>query len=705
MPMKSGRGGLHGYPNDDARLLPRAAQWDRRRSIFLAVVLIATALVYLHVLGNDFVNYDDAANIVRNYTIRSLTWHSVRTFFTSVHVGYWIPLTWLSHALVYRFFGLDPAMHHLFNVILHLANTALIFLLTTWVVSWSEVRGDAKQPRTQVSLIAASVAALLFGLHPLQVESVAWATERKDALYSLFFLLSVIAYFRSRVTPPIRLVWLAVSWVAFVMAAMSKPTAVTLPVVLLLIDYWPLRLAQGRLIRAVIEKVPFFLVSAVVGLITVRTQGSVGALHTNQAIAEDLIKSPHTGVMHAVGQLLNVFYAVAFYLKHTIVPIHLGFYSWRPLSILSIGNLISLLLFVAIAAACVTYRKSRPALTIAWLAYLVILAPSFGVLPSMADRFTYLSNGCLFMLAGGAVALAVSRLPRSGSAAILVIGILVVGTLSFLTFRQIEMWKDSISLWQRAVQIRPSMFATEELVIALRRAGRLEEARYYCDSPVWTAALAHDCKGSVMLNERRWSDAVIELRAAIGLNPLEPRAYQDIWIAYDALGMSDEALAAARKAIELSPDLAENHSKLAISFGRKGMAGESEAALRKALSLEPDNPEFLNNLAVTYQHEGKLDAAIALLLAAQQRNPSEILYAINLGSAYSAKDLRYEAIAQYARAVKIAPSSAEAHLKLADAYDRVGRTDQANTHYRAALNLGSHLQPALLQRLAARRSQ
>jgi len=501
---------------------------------------LLTFLFYLPVLGNGFINYDDPPFIAENTHIRLLDPAFFQWAFTTFYRGNWMPLSWLSLALDYALGGLNPSVYHLHSLLLHCANTLLVFLFARKFLSLPSV------PRLPVEP-AACLAALLFGLHPLHVESVAWACEQRDVLCAFFYLLSLLFYLEAAGKPgwghwPL---WACLG--SFLLALMSKPMAVTLPLALVLLDAWPLKRSwAGR--GGLLEKTPFFFLSLVLALTAFRAQQSAGALSDTDAVPIGM-------------RIANAFHSIAFYIYKLAFPLDLHpFYPFKKSSVLFLSPwvLAAIGLVVAFSAACLHRRLGNPWLGTAWLYYLLTLLPVLGLVQTgsqaAADRFTYLPSLGPFLLASGGLAWFWKAqrpvlLPALGLLA------LFLGPLSF---RQTGVWKDSISLWENVAEAYPgpSYLPHFNLGEAYFQAGRFPEALREADKAVGLApnrANCHTGRGVALAMLGRKDEAVLEFQKAAALDPADPRPHVNLSAAYQDLGERAEALAELRLVARLDP--------------------------------------------------------------------------------------------------------------------------------------------------------
>lgn len=415
----------------------------RMPPIWTAIIIAAiTFTVYLPALQNYFVKaWDDADYVYDNKNIRAIDSNFLKWDLTAVVMANWHPLTMFSHALDYAVWGLNPWGHHLTNILFHTANTFLVFVLAARLIECGLTQNSRLETRN-FSLIAASVTALLFGLHPLHVESVAWISERKDVLSAFFFLSSIIAYLnyvRSKNLMPYVL-----SLVSFILALLGKPMAVSLPIVLLLLDFYPLNrlgteLRSGTAKVVLLEKMPFYVMSFIFSLIAIWTQ------HSSKAMAS-LEQIPL--VMH----LFTAPYSYIFYLSKMLFPFNLSpLYPYpRLMTILSFKYMAPIVLLPAITFICVKEAKRTRLFLGIWLYYILTLLPVIGVVQigkqMAADRYAYLPSVGPFLLFGIAMEHLFKR--RPGRPYLIPIILMLLSLmLIFNTIKQIGIWHDSMSFW------------------------------------------------------------------------------------------------------------------------------------------------------------------------------------------------------------------------------------------------------------------
>ncbi len=511
------------------------------------LVSLITFLVYLPALSNGFVNWDDGDYVYDNPYIRSLDLKSLRWAFFGFHAGNWHPLTWISHAVDYTVWGLNPFGYHLLNNILHSVNTLLVFLLATRLVEIARgySHGQAPFPDENSTLVAGAAAGLLFGIHPLHVESVAWVAERKDVLCAFFFLLSVQSYLfsvTSQADMTHKKKHYLFSFIFFALALLSKPMAVTLPAVLLVIDWYPLRRINSvrTLLKSLFVKAPFFGLSLFSSVVTILAQES------GKAIAPFTFQPMTTRLTVAAR-------AVVSYASKMLFPVDLlPFYPYpQDVSFFSREYLPFILLVIACAAACIAASRRQKLWLAASCYYIVTLLPVLGIIQvggqSMADRYTYLPSIGPFIVVGLGAAWLFEKargIAPHGRTAVLVLSVpctLLILLLSYTSVRQIGIWKNSVTLWSYLIEKEPSATtpAYYNLGLFYGREGLLEPA-------------------------------IENFSRAIEINPRFDMAYNNRGAALFLLGRLDEALDDFNRAIFLNPANAEAYINRGYVYLRKG---------------------------------------------------------------------------------------------------------------------------------------
>ena len=578
------------------------------------LIFLVTFLVYTPVLNNDFVNWDDTLYVVENQNIRSLDLKAFYWMFTTFHAGFWFPLTWFSHALDYALWGLNPRMHHLMSIILHGFNTLLVFLLVLRLFLRAHAHHSTSFSKMSKSilpqsLIVGSVTALLFGLHPLRVESVAWAAERKDLLCACFVFLSLLSYL-IYTTPGHqrrRLFWFTLSLFLFILALMSKPMAVTLPVIILIIDFYPLKRFKGnspKKISVLLEKVPFFILSMLFGILTIVTQKAGGAVR-------------NLDELYFTARFSNALKSIVFYMIKMIWPTHLVPFYRLPniINPLDPQYLLSAIVVLAITGVCVwMLKREKPLWLTAWLYYLVTLFPVVGIiqvgLHSAADRFTYLPSLSLTLLLGLGIArvwsgVAVSKHRIVYRGVILLCTCSIITILSCFTVTQIKLWHNSNTMWSAVIKAFPEA---------------VPEAYYGL--------------GLFYYEEGRLDEAVSEFKHAIALSPNYVPVHHNLGNVYVKKGMIEEAISKFKRAIALGSTSADLHNNLGGCYALKGRLDKAISEFKRVVALKPDFENAYINLGLAYYRKGELDKAISAYKEAISINDNTAWAHYNLAKVY-----------------------------------------------------------------------
>lgn len=541
----------------------------RRPRLAIDVGLVTAVVVaYLPVLGAGFLAWDDDLHVTANPLVTTPGFANVIAAFTTLHAtGNWIPLTWLSHMLDVALFGLEPSGHHAMNLVLHAANTLLVF----------HVLERLTGARWQSATVAA-----LFGLHPLHVESVAWVAERKDLLSTTFALLAIGAY-AHYVAAPDRRRWLVVAtW--FTAGLLAKPMVMTLPLILLLLDYWPLRRAS---LAAAREKIPLVALAAAAGAIALIAQRQAGALHSGASIAMG-------------DRLANAVVSYVRYLELTAWPVTLSpWYSHPalegvPLTPAAVVTAAAVLL--GITTLVWRQARARPHLLVGWLWYLVTLVPVIGVLQvggqAMADRFTYLPLLGIFI----AVVWEVAALPVWRTTALRRCAI--AGTLAILaafgvrTWQQTHVWHDTTMLWHATLRANPR------------------------------AAIAYYGLAGVGARQGRIDEAIHDYRRALKLRPDFVNAHTEVGHLLVQRRRLGAAAAHYRKAIAVRPNAAVDETNLGNVLVQQNNLVAGRRHLERAVQLRPDFPEAHSNLGIVLANLGDLEAAAKEFQTALRLRPT-----------------------------------------------------------------------------------
>jgi protein O-mannosyl-transferase len=638
-------------------------------------LIFITSLVYLPLWNNDFItSWDDRLMITDNVYIRSFNWSSIHWMWTTFHTGNWIPLTWMSLALDYQIGSLDPRVFHFTNLFFHIANAILVLGLCRKFLSVTRhgYNSELQPGNKTICEYAAFLTAIIFAIHPIHVESVAWAAERKDVLYAFFFLSSLwvyLNYAQSAQRPKTQLV---ACWILFVLSLMSKPMAVTLPVVLLIFDFWPLRRFYEDRKRVLIEKVPFFLTSLCFSAIAVFSQSDINAIAPISRLS-----------IHF--RVINAFRSLAFYLWKMTVPYHLVPLYSVPRSgnvWYNIENYLAIVMVLAISLLAFVYRKQRPYLVTAWLCYVVMLVPVIGLLQvgnqAAADRYTYLPSLPFFLL------LSILVLTLVGNRKLIYLSLITIVTLGFgwLTLNQLVIWKNSITLWEQEVTVYPddSSISHTNLAFAYMHEGRLDDALHQCDLALAIPPpeiFPRFGRGEILFKKGLIDEAIIEIKKAIEMDGHFAEPHQYLWSIYRQKGMKDEALMEIKRAIELEPDHADYYGDLAFSLRDLGRFDESEDAFKKALSLGPNNLQYIINLGRVYEKTGHLTEALEWFKKGLAIDSNSRCW-FEVGNAYFLMGRFTDALTALQTALKLDPTRPEIQKKLAETCSKINQTSGFN---------------------------
>ncbi|HEY3307586.1 MAG TPA: tetratricopeptide repeat protein [Desulfuromonadaceae bacterium] len=510
-------------------------------TIALAASLICL-LVYLRALSCDFINWDDPLYVLENSGIRILDWQLIREAFTTSYLGWWMPLTWISFAVDYHFWGLNPLGYHLINVLLHAVNTGLVVLIAGRLLRpGPEGEGDDRYLYPATLLLAG----LLWGIHPLRVESVAWVTERKDVLNGLFSLGSILSYLhhvehrdgqdqRKGISFPYLL-----SLVLFLLSLMAKPVSVVIPVMLLVMDCYPLqRLTTKNALKIIAEKLPFLIIALIMVVFTL-------SFASGETILVSLQDFPLYRRLILAGNSLFE------YLRMTVYPVGLINIYLLP-RVFPVSYYPAALGVLVFSCYCCYCCKRRPWLLATWLLFLLPLIPVLGFFQNgaqaYADRFTYLPAVALSIFVAGLLKSTISRrrgLPRLLVMSLAVLIPIILGTVSI---HLIGAWKNPETLWSRVIAIQPVGRAYYHRADYRLQTGRYLEAAEDLSVSIRMGLEAgfpgvfnlHALRGDALSRAGDYGEAVRELSEAIGLNPY-PNYFYHRGRALDALGKKKEA--------------------------------------------------------------------------------------------------------------------------------------------------------------------
>jgi tetratricopeptide (TPR) repeat protein len=633
----------------------RDPQFQSRCLVYGGLAL-ATLAVYLPALHHGFVEYDDQQYVTDNPRVQAgLSWTGLVWAF-GFHAGNWHPLAWLSHMVDCQFYGASAGGHHLTSILLHVASTLLLFSVLNRM--------------TNAMWRSAAVAAL-FAWHPLHVESVAWVAERKDVLCAFFWMLTLWLYVRHAAKPSIARYLSALG--SFVLCLMAKPMGVTLPFVLLLLDYWPLKRVTAQeapkaklqapeklqtpspqargaqvlelgswsfsgawklvlealkcrrtsLLRLVVEKIPFLVLSAIACVLTLRAQElaivSTAGLPVSQRVAHALAAYNHYLVAMFVPRHLAVYYPYQIHLPTLTITC--------AIIVLGLTTLLAL------------NMRRRPWLMVGWLWYLGTLVPVIGLVQvgdqAWADRYTYLPLTGLFVaIVWFACEIIKSRLVLQCASVIVAVGLLAA------TSAQLGYWQNTRTLFEHADKVTPKNY------------------------------MAITILGSLLAKEHKYDEAMAYYQTALRYSPTFPEAHFFLGNALDEQGRLDEAVAEYQKALWFRPTQEQTHIFMGIALAKQKKYDEAMAHYTAALKLNPDSAVAQNNLARLLHTQGKLDEAVEHYHAALEIDPKLALAHNNLGILLIQKGKLTEGAVQLREAMRLNPTNSETRLNLAFALNQ-----------------------------------
>lgn len=614
-------------------------QAGRGECLVCLLLIVASLAAYRRVVGCDFVNFDDPVYVINNrFVLGGISVEGVVWALTATHIDFWQPLSWISHMLDCQLFGSQAGMHHLTNLLIHTANSILLFSLFK---------------RMTGGLWSSAFVAALFLLHPLHVESVAWVSERMGVLSSFFGLLSMRAYARYTESHELRHYFSVLVFYAF--SLMSSPILVTMPFILLLLDYWPLgRMQAGQpgkdketgsgvgkisVLRLVEEKVAFFVLAGIVCILTFHARGESGSIPSFEALPVEI-------------RLANAVVSYVSYIGKTIWPHNLAVFYPHPGT--SPGWLVSGagMLLVCISVLVMRAGTRRPYLAVGWLWYLGALVPVIGIVQSgsqaMADRYTYVPLiGVFIMVAWGMADLAVRW--RCRRLLVSVFAGVVLSALIIRTWSQVGYWRNSITLFERALDVTSDNY------------------------------LAHLNLGAALAEQGDPSGAINHYEAALSIRPDYAEAHSNLGVVLAGQGKTADAIGHYREALRIKPYYADVYNNLGLIEAGRRNAVEAIDHYSEAIRIKPDHAEAHNNLGIVMAEQGKMADASVHFQKALDIKPYKADFYFNLASALARMGLLDDAIANYRRGLQIRPGDAEARHSLGVV---LAIADSANTSKR-----------------------
>jgi tetratricopeptide (TPR) repeat protein len=653
--------------------------------ICISLAILVWAL-YAQTLRFDFVNFDDDLYVTDNpEVINGLTGQGITHIFTHSECKFYHPLAMLSLMLDRHLYGLNPAGFHFTNVLFHTASVILLFLVLRSMTG---------------ALWRSAFVAAVFAIHPLRAESVAWVAERKDVLSVFFFMLTLGSYVRYTRAPSMGR-YLALV-IIYILGLLSKPSLMTLPFVLLLLDYWPLgRLqpaAPPNIRRLILEKIPLLVVAVAAAIV---------AVHAEAEVVRPVSQYP------IPARICNAAVSYATYLWQSVYPTDLAAFYPHPGNTLPAAAVaLSFLVLVIISALAIWRWKQRPYLIVGWLWYLGMLVPMIGLVQvgafAHADRFTYLPQIGLLLGAAWAVA-DVSSAWRARPVALGIAAADVIITLATFSFIQISYWRNSDSLWTHVLACtRNNAVAEAGYSDVLLKQGDNSGAMTHAQKAL---AIEPDFEvprnnlGVVLFERGQVDDAIANYRLALAGHPDYEPALYNLGKALLQQGHWDEAIATLQKALLLKPTDAPAANNYGIALLQQGRVADAIARFQDALKYKPDYAPAWKNLGLAFQQQGQMDDAIATFRKSVELWPGDAEAWYDLGNALLQKNREDDAINAYQKCLAAHADYPEAHYNLGSAFLLKGSFDEAIGQYQKYLasrpddvNAHNHLGYALLQK-------
>jgi len=661
--------------------------------LLICILLAVTVLsVYWQVVGFDFINFDDLIYVKNNNMVREgITLKGIIWAFTSVgYASNWHPLTWISHMLDVQLFGMNPGMHHFTNVIIHTFNTLLLFFVFE---------------RMTGAVWRSAVIAMLFALHPLHVESVAWIAERKDVLGTFFWLITMICYYWYVRHCDIKRYLIVI--ICYILGLLSKPMLVTLPFVLLLLDYWPLNRLEPivrdegsnskqneRMVGPVIkwpmikplitEKIPLITLAVIASCMTIFAQHNDQAIYSLQELNLSL-------------RILNAISSYTAYLEKMVFPFNLAvFYPYPTIFHLYMVIPYSVLLLM-ITTLVLFFVRSLPYLAIGWFWYLGTLIPVIGIVQvgdqSMADRYTYIPLIGIFLIGVWGLGDLISKW-RYGEFALRILPTALLLLLMWVTWIQVGQWKNSEILYRHALHVtRNNFLAHYNLGVTLFDKGDVDGAiKQYKDTLKINPHIsgAHNNLGIIMFRIGNYTQAIYHFSAALKINPYQAEVYNNLGGVYYCKGNIKKAIECFRNATQDMPDYTIAAQKLNIAQNDQKNIDNLISWVRGQLKQEPNNPALYIKLGDIYRQQEDFNEAMKQYQMAVSLEPKSIPAMNGLALIYTAQQEYTKAVDLLLRIRQIQPDNAETYYNIACIYAKQNMSNQSIVWLKQSIEKGFH---------------
>ena len=612
-------------------------------------LIIGIVVVYIKVQNFDFVGYDDEVYVTENLHVqKGVSLEGIKWAFTTFQCANWHPLTWLSHMLDCELYGLNPAGHHRTNIEFHIANTLLLFFILFWMTG---------------AIWRSAFVAALFALHPLHVESIAWVSERKDVLSTFFGLLSIAAYYRYVKKSSVKYYLLVFIFLS--LGLMAKPMLVTIPFVLLLLDFWPLERFQNqrdfyfksekmygdafrRNQQIILEKMPLVILVVISCIVTFIAQKSEGAIKPLAALP----------LNYRIG---NAIVSYIKYVLKAIWPHKLAVFYPHPENTLPSWQIVGAALLIVTACYCaIRTAKKYPYIPVGLFWYLGTLVPVIGLVQvgnqAMADRYTYIPLIGLFIIVSWG---SFDFLKKWNYHTIILIlsAISAIFVLAVCTFLQLGYWQNGITLFEHAIKVTNKNYVT------------------------------HNNLGVLLSKEEKFDEALFHYDEALKIKPNDSRTLYNKGCAFRDKGDFDKAAFFFKESLRINKDYAEAHSGLAEILFVQGNPDEAILHYRNALKIRPDFPEAYNNLANVLYSQGEIDKASLLYKEALSLDPKNVDIHYNIGLYYKKQGKLKKAMTHLAKAIKIDPDYAKAYNEIGVILFQQGKYKKAGVFFSKAVQI------------------
>lgn len=598
--------------------------FSRKLLIYLFIV-VAIFTAYWQLPKSNFISFDDDVYVTDNIHVqKGFTGKTIRWAFTTFHAFNWHPLTWLSHMADYQLFGKNASLHHLMNMFFHIINSLILFVLLNAMTK---------------DIWPSAIVAALFAIHPLHVESVAWISERKDVLSTFFAFLTIGCYFIYTRNRKIHSYFFVFFF--YMLGLMAKPMLVTLPFLLLILDYWPLQRmnigfsAKNNLFFSnkksigflVSEKIPLLFLSAALSIITIIAQKEGGIVRSIQEFPVAV-------------RLANAAISYVRYMYKMVLPVHLSFFypyrtDWPLWMILG-----STFLIVSVSVYTIKKITTEPFLFVGWFWYVGTLIPVIGLVQvasqSMADRYTYIPLIGLFMILAWGIKRVVKKI-RCVSTSIFPVVYILLTLLMILTWKQVGYWKNDITLFSHAVDVTENNPRSNyHLGIAFQKKGNITKAIEYYNKAIAIKPdflRARNSLGNALVKLGKYEDAINHYRYALTLKKNNADGHFNLGFALMNLGRNNEAIEHYKKAIEMNRKHGDSYYNLGIMLSRQQKYKQALKCFAKVVEINPKDAEAYNNMGNCLIRLGKIDEAIKSYKMALLINPDYELARENLNIA------------------------------------------------------------------------